>query len=58
MGAKGAQTADTVDDREQGDGSAGEKAGAEADDEGVVVLVDAVNHPDNLQNAETSEGGQ
>ena len=53
-----AQAPDAVDDGEEGDGSAGQKAYSEADDQGVVVLVDAMNHADDLQDAKAAEGDQ
>ena len=50
--------ANAVDDGQEGDRAAGEEAGSQADDKGIVVLVDAVNDTNDLQNAEAAESDE
>ena len=47
-GLPAVQTANAVDDGQEGDRAAGEEAGSQADDKGIVVLVDAVNDTNDL----------
>ena len=53
-----AQAPYAIKDRESSYGAAGEEACAEAEDQRVVVLVEAVNDADDLQDAEAAEGDQ
>lgn len=50
--------AEAVEDGLGGDGSAEEEAGGHAEDEGAVVLVDAVEDADGLEDVEAAEGDE
>jgi hypothetical protein len=52
------QAAKAVDDSEEGDRSARQKAHSQADDKGPVVLIEAVYDADDLQDAKAAEGDE
>jgi len=53
-----AQAPYAIKDRESSYGAAGEEACAEAEDQRVVVLVEPVDHANDLEGAESAEGHQ
>jgi hypothetical protein len=54
----GAFAAQAVEDGQGGYGAAGEKTGGHAEDQREIVLVEAVDDTDCLQDAESAEGDE
>ena len=58
LSSRCAFAAEAIKDGEAGYGAAGEQAGGHAEDEGQVVLIEAVDDGDDLQDAEAGEGDE